>query len=268
MSSTFGGGIDVGSTTTKAVIVDDWPAIIGTCVVYSGTDFESAARQAWEEALNHAGLRGEDVPCVVSTGYGRKSVPFARRTMTEISCHGRGSLHFFPGPITVVDIGGQDNKIVKLDSGGRRVSFKMNRKCAAGTGAFLEEMALRLRVPAEDLDGLARNADGEVTLGSYCTVFSATEVLEHIKAGRPVGHIVRGIYRSVVKRVMEMDTLTDMVILTGGVVEHHPFLGDLIREHTDCPVRIPPHPQIAGALGAALYALDDVIAEAAEAPLP
>ncbi|MEW6351689.1 MAG: acyl-CoA dehydratase activase [Thermodesulfobacteriota bacterium] len=261
MSTGFGGGIDVGSTTTKAVIVDDWPAIVGSHVVYSGTDFVAASRMAWEEALNHAGLREEEVPCVISTGYGRKNVEFARRTVTEISCHGRGSLFFFQGPITVVDIGGQDNKIVKLDHEGRRVSFKMNRKCAAGTGAFLEEMALRLRVPPEDLDGLARAADGEVTLGSYCTVFSATEVLEHIKAGHAVGDLVRGIYRSVIKRVLEMDTLTDTVILTGGVIEHHPFLAEMIREHTECQVRIPPHPQIAGALGAALYALDDVLEE-------
>ncbi len=257
MSTSFGGGIDVGSTTTKAVIVDDWPAIVGSHVVYSGTDFVAASLLAWEGALNHAGLTGEDVPCVVSTGYGRKNVAFARRTVTEISCHGRGSLFFFEGPITVVDIGGQDNKIVKLDSEGLRVSFKMNRKCAAGTGAFLEEMALRLRVPVEELDGLARDADGEVTLGSYCTVFSATEVLEHIKAGHPVGHLVRGIYRSVIKRVLEMDTLEDTVILTGGVIEHHPFLAEMLRAHIECPIRIPPHPQIAGALGAALYALDD-----------
>jgi (R)-2-hydroxyacyl-CoA dehydratese activating ATPase len=261
MNGPFGGGIDVGSTTTKAVIVDDWPAIIGTHVVYSGTDFGAACSEAWEEALNHAGLTGHDVPSVVATGYGRNSVEFAARTMTEISCHGRGSLHFFPGPITVVDIGGQDNKIVKLDSEGHRVSFKMNRKCAAGTGAFLEEMALRLRIPPEDLDELARRADGEVTLGSYCTVFSATEVLENIKAGHPVERIVRGLFRSVVKRVMEMDTLTDTVVLTGGVIDHHPFLADMIRENTDRPVKVPPHPQITGALGAALYALDDALVE-------
>ena len=261
MTRTFGGGIDVGSTTTKAVIVDDWPAIIGTAVVYSGTDFASACQTAWEQALDHAGITGQEVPHVVATGYGRKSVPFAARTMTEISCHGRGSLHFYPGPITVVDIGGQDNKVVKLDADGHRLSFKMNRKCAAGTGAFLEEMALRLRIPAEELDGLARRADGEVTLGSYCTVFSATEVLENIKAGQPVERIVRGLFRSVVKRVLEMDTLTDSVVLTGGVVDHHPFLADMIREHIDCPVLVPPHPQVTGALGAALYALDDALVQ-------
>ena len=143
-----------------------------------------------------------------------------------------------------------------MDAKGQRVSFKMNRKCAAGTGAFLEEMALRLRLPLEELDTLAREADGEVPLGSYCTVFSATEVLEKIKAGHPVNRIVRGVFTSVMKRVLEMDTLTDTVVLTGGVIEHNPFLAELIQQQTPNPIRIPPHPQITGALGAALYALD------------
>jgi len=256
MTAELAGGVDVGSCTTKAVIVNNQRQILGSSVLYSGTDFQDASDQAWNECLRQAGVNSNDVRRVVSTGYGRKSVSFATSNLTEISCHGRGCLHFFPGPITVVDIGGQDNKIIKLDAKGQRVSFKMNRKCAAGTGAFLEEMALRLRLPLEELDTLARNADGEVSLGSYCTVFSATEVLEKIKAGHPVDRIVRGVFTSVMKRVMEMDTLTDTVVLTGGVIEHNPFLAELIQQQTPNPIRIPPHPQITGALGAALYALD------------
>ena len=250
------GGVDVGSCTTKAVIIDREHRIVASHVTYSGTDFECASRETWDKCLKAGGITQSEVGQVVSTGYGRNSVPFASVHLTEISCHGRGCLHFLPGPITVVDIGGQDNKIIKLDERGLRVSFKMNRKCAAGTGAFLEEMALRLRLPIEKLDDLARTADGEVPLGSYCTVFSATEVLEKIKAGHPIDRIVRGLFRSVVKRILEMDTLTDTVVLTGGVIEHNHFLADLIREHTSTPVRIPPHPQIIGALGAALYAME------------
>jgi predicted CoA-substrate-specific enzyme activase len=256
MSGKFAGGVDVGSCTTKAVIIDRESRLLASRVIYSGTDFHAASLQTWEECLDVAGVSNGDVTSIVSTGYGRKSVSFATSSLTEISCHGRGCLYFFPGPITVVDIGGQDNKIIKLDAKGQRVSFKMNRKCAAGTGAFLEEMALRLRLPLEQLDDLARTADGEVTLGSYCTVFSATEVLEKIKAGHPVPRIVRGLFHSVVKRILEMDTLTDTVVLTGGVIEHNPFLAELIKEQTGQPVLIPPHPQITGALGAALYALD------------
>lgn len=257
MSREFAGGVDVGSCTTKAVIVNGEREIVGSRVVYSATDFEAASKEAWEASLEEAGIDGDRVTSVVSTGYGRRSVLFAGRNLTEISCHGRGCLHYFPGPITVVDIGGQDNKIIKLDANGHRVSFKMNRKCAAGTGAFLEEMAVRLRLPLEKLDELARTADGEVPLGSYCTVFTATEVLEKIKAGHGVDRIVRGLFHSVVKRIMEMDTLTDTVVLTGGVIEHNPFLVELIKGHTERPVKTPPHPQITGALGAALYALNN-----------
>ncbi|MGB6063208.1 MAG: acyl-CoA dehydratase activase [Desulfomonilaceae bacterium] len=255
-SHKFAGGVDVGSCTTKAVIIDREFRVLASSVIYSGTDFQAASQQAWEVCLGETGLSNGDVTSIVSTGYGRKSVSISTGSLTEISCHGRGCLYFFPGPITVVDIGGQDNKIIKLDARGQRVSFKMNRKCAAGTGAFLEEMALRLRLPLEQLDDLARSADGEVALGSYCTVFSATEVLEKIKAGHPVPRIVRGLFHSVVKRILEMDTLTDTVVLTGGVIEHNPFLAELIKEEIGKPVLVPPHPQITGALGAALYALD------------
>jgi predicted CoA-substrate-specific enzyme activase len=256
MNDRYAGGVDVGSCTTKAVIINGESEIIGSHVLYSGTDFVAASDEAWTTCLQKAHLQPGDVGNVVSTGYGRKSVLFAGSSMTEISCHGKGCVYFFPGPITVVDIGGQDNKVIKLDAEGRRVSLKMNRNCAAGTGAFLEEMALRLRLPLADLNEMARRADGEVSLGSYCTVFSATEVLEKIKSGHPVDRIVRGLFHSVVKRILEMDTLTDTVVLTGGVIEHNPFLAEIIKQHTSSKVVIPPHPQITGALGAALYALE------------
>lgn len=250
------GGVDAGSCTTKAVLLTAEGTVVSSAVVYSGTDFEAAAQSTWTKCLEDARVDPSQVVGVVSTGYGRNSVLFASAHLTEISCHGRGCLYYFKGPLTVVDIGGQDNKVIKLDERGQRVSFKMNRKCAAGTGAFLEEMALRLRLPLDQLDGLARSADGEVSLGSYCTVFSATEVLEKIKSGHPVQRIVRGLFRSVVKRILEMDTLTNAVVLTGGVIQHNPFLADMLREHIDQPVYVPEHAQIIGALGAALYALE------------
>jgi len=248
------GGIDVGSCTTKAVIIDGTGAMLGASVGFTGTDFQKAADEIWDRCLREAKVRKPYIKAIVSTGYGRNSVSFAAAHFTEISCHGRGCLHFFDGPITVIDIGGQDNKIIKLDDRGQRISFKMNRKCAAGTGAFLEEMALRLRLPLGDLNRLAQDADGEVSLGSYCTVFSATEVLEKIKAGHPVNRIVKGLFRSVLKRILEMDTLTDTIVITGGVIQHNPFLSEMLRDHTDNPICVPEHPQVIGALGAALYA--------------
>ncbi len=254
MGAQFFGGVDVGSCTTKAVLLDSNLKIVGLRIVYSATDFMASAQEAWRLCLNEAQVEPRFVAHVISTGYGRKSVEFASTTLTEISCHAKGCSHYFNGPLTIVDIGGQDNKIIKLDSLGRRVSFKMNRKCAAGTGAFLEEMAIRLRKPLEELNTLAESADGEVTLGSYCTVFSATEVLEKIKSGNPVNKIVKGLFRSVVKRVLEMDTMTDKVIITGGVIEHNHYLAEIFKEYTQIPVLIPEHPQAMGALGAAFYA--------------
>jgi predicted CoA-substrate-specific enzyme activase len=158
--------------------------------------------------------------------------------------------------MTIIDIGGQDNKIIKLDDQGRRLSFKMNRKCAAGTGAFLEEMSLRLDIPLEAMDGLARQSRDMVELGSYCTVFSGTEVLEKIRQGRQVPDIVKGLFLSVIKRILEMDSLSDRVVMTGGVVAHNPYLVEMVREMTDREVLVPEHPQLTGAVGAALFAME------------
>ena len=126
--------------------------------------------------------------------------------------------------MTIVDIGGQDNKLIQLDDQGRRVHFKMNRKCAAGTGAFLEEIALRLDLPIQELNGLAEQSTEEVSLGSFCTVFTATEILEKIRAGERVEDIVKGAFRSVVKRIREMGAVEGAWCMTGGVVAHHPLL--------------------------------------------
>jgi predicted CoA-substrate-specific enzyme activase len=155
----------------------------------------------------------------------------------------------------VIDIGGQDNKVIKLDDNGRRTSFKMNRKCAAGTGAFLEEMSARLDIPLEKMDALAARSQDMVKLGSFCTVFSATEVLENIRHGKKIEDIVKGVFFSVIKRVLEMDSLTENVVMTGGVVAHNPYLIEMAEDMIGRPVLVPEHPQLTGAIGAALYAM-------------
>jgi len=171
-------------------------------------------------ALGMAGARKKDIVSAISTGYGRKNVTYARDTKTEIGCHAKGCFHYFPFSTTVIDIGGQDNKIIKIDDKGLRTGFKMNRKCAAGTGAFLEEMAMRLDTALEDMDDLAHQSENMVKLGSFCTVFSATEVLENIRQGKKLPDIVKGVFFSMIKRVLEMDSLTEKVVMTGGVVAH------------------------------------------------
>jgi predicted CoA-substrate-specific enzyme activase len=247
-------GIDVGTTTTKAVIIDTSKRLLGHAVQRSGTDLAAAAATVLEEAILESGMARETVEIVVATGYGRRSVPFAHHTRTEIGCHGRGCYHYFPEAITIVDVGGQDSKIIKLDAHGRRLSFKMNRKCAAGTGAFLEEMAHKLDIPLENLCGLAQETEVAAKIGSYCTVFTATEVLDRIRAGERVDSIIRGLFESVVKRIVEMDTLTGRVIMTGGVVAHNPIVSELLSAYAGVVVEIAPHSQEMGAYGAALYA--------------
>lgn len=249
-------GTDVGTTTTKAVVINSNREVLGQSVRRSGIDLTLAATTVLEEALAQAGVARDTVQAIVATGYGRRSVPFAHDTRTEISCHGRGCYHYFPQAITVVDIGGQDSKIIALDAGGKLVGFKMNRKCAAGTGAFLEEIAHKLDVPVSELNGLAHAARETAQIGSYCTVFTATEVLDRIRTGEKMTNIVRGLFDSVVKRILEMDTLAGRVIMTGGVAAFNDIVAELLSARAGIKVQVAPHPQEMGAFGAALYAAE------------
>ena len=161
-------GIDIGSCTTKAVVVDQEGNIVGSHVCRSGIDYQKAAEEALGTAL---GGKWDGIP-ILATGYGRHSLEFASGTKTEIACHARGAFAYVPRALTLVDIGGQDNKVIKLDDKGHRLDFRMNRKCAAGTGTFIEEIAARIGIPLEQMDGMARKAKKRVKIGSYCTVFA------------------------------------------------------------------------------------------------
>ncbi|MBK6714889.1 MAG: ATPase [Burkholderiales bacterium] len=261
-------GLDLGSSRTKVVLIDAAGGLRGQAVRKSGIDFAVTARACLAQALEMASAGSGDIAAAVATGYGRSNVAFVtEETKTEIGCLARGGYHLFPQAISIIDIGGQDNKVIKVGADGRRQSFKMNRKCAAGTGAFLEEMASRLDVSLETLNALAAEATEMIKLGSYCTVFSATEVLENIRAGRRVPDIVKGLFYSVIKRVLEMDSLTDGVVMTGGVVAHNPYLAEMTAGLIERPVRLPAQPQFVGALGAALFARDAAAGQvAADAP--
>jgi len=248
-------GVDIGASYTKVALLDPEKRLVGHAVRKSGTDFTQAAERSLQFALEMAHSSGRDLCRAVSTGYGRKNVPFSDETKTEIGCHALGCYFYYPMAMTIIDIGGQDNKVIKVDEAGRRLSFKMNRKCAAGTGAFLEEMSLRLDIPLEAMDSLARASEEMVELGSYCTVFSATEVLEKIRQGKKVQDIVKGLFFSVIKRVLEMDSLTDRVVMTGGVVAYNPYLVKMVEEITHKEILTPERPQLTGAVGAALFAL-------------
>ncbi|MCP4674483.1 MAG: ATPase [Deltaproteobacteria bacterium] len=250
-------GVDVGAAAAKAVLVNAGGEIVGKSVCPSGMDFDVASKAVFDSALSEAGAPNKAVVHVVASGYGRKNVTFASSTKTEIACHSKGVYRFFPEALSIVDIGGQDNKIIKIGADGARLDFKMNRKCAAGTGAFLEEIARRMDVAMEDMEELAKKSTETVEIGSFCTVFSATEILALIRKGAKVPDIAKGAFRSVIKRITEMDPLGGKVVATGGVVAHNPVVVKLLSETVGSKVETPPHPQFAGALGAALYALEE-----------
>ncbi|OGF58768.1 MAG: ATPase [Candidatus Fischerbacteria bacterium RBG_13_37_8] len=249
-------GVDIGASRAKVAVLDMNKNVIGYDVRKSGTDFSVTADKGLKAALKMAQKKETAIQGVVSTGYGRLNVMFRNGTKTEIGCQAKGCYFYFPMSITIIDIGGQDNKIIKLDQSGLRSSFKMNRKCAAGTGAFLEEMSVRLDIPLEEMNGLAERSENIVELGSFCTVFTATEVLGKIRAGKKIEDIVKGLFLSVVKRLLEMDSLTEKVVMTGGVVAHNPLLVTMVREVTGREVLVPEYPQLTGAIGAALFAMD------------
>ncbi|MEE9497460.1 MAG: acyl-CoA dehydratase activase [Desulfobacterales bacterium] len=249
-------GVDLGASRTKVAILDTAKNLLGHAVKKSGTDFAATADFCLAASLKMADLKKGDIEQTIATGYGRNNVSFARDTKTEIGCHAKGSFFYFPFSSTIIDIGGQDNKVIKVDQSGRRTGFKMNRKCAAGTGAFLEEMAIRLDVALGEMDRLASQSDNMVKLGSFCTVFSATEVLENIRHGKKLPDIVKGVFFSMIKRVLEMDSLTEKVVMTGGVVAHNPFMVKMAEEIIEREILVPDYPQLTGAIGAALYAME------------
>ena len=249
-------GIDIGASAAKLVLVDEAGRVAAKALGRSGVDYAAAAERCLGQALSAASVRREQIGRSLATGYGRDNVPWADAKMTEIACHGRGAWCHFRRAMTVMDIGAQDSKVIHLDGTGRRVSFKMNRKCAAGTGAFLEEIAYRLDLPLGDLNALAARSTKDVTLGSFCTVFAATEILARIRAGEKAEDIVKGAFRSVVKRILEMDTVDGALVMTGGVVAHNPLLATLAGESFGAEVLVPPDAQHVGAFGAALLALE------------
>ncbi|MBC8424262.1 ATPase [bacterium] len=246
-------GVDIGASATKVVLVDAAGEVLARVVRPSGVDYAAVARACLDEAAAEAGC-ADGPRLTVSTGYGRGNVDFADETRTEIHCHGAGCFHGVGRAATIIDIGGQDNKVIRLDDRGKRLEFRMNRKCAAGTGAFIEEIALRLGLTVGELDALAAAAKKTVRLGSFCTVFSKTEILSHLRNGEPVEGIVRGAFESVVERIVEMDPLEGLVVATGGVVAHNPTIVEIIAERLGREVVVPEAPQFTGALGAALTA--------------
>lgn len=252
-------GIDVGSLSTDVVILEgERKHIAGYSIVRTGASSTSAAKEALDRALASAGVTRDALGFIVSTGYGRKNAPFADRAVTEITCHARGACFLFPETGTVVDIGGQDSKVVHVGKGGKVLDFTMNDKCAAGTGRFIEVMAEKLQVGLEDMGRLSTQSRGEVAISSVCTVFAESEVVSLVARDHPPEEIIRGIHRAIVNRIWAMVRslgIKGELTMSGGVAKN-PGVVSLLEEKLGKPVLVPTEPQIVGALGAALIALD------------
>jgi predicted CoA-substrate-specific enzyme activase len=254
-------GIDVGTSYIKTVVLDEKKGIVGSFTQRSGADLQNSISTAFNKAV--ANVPRDAIEHITATGFGRRNVSFADSVVTEISSHAKGAYHFFPKAITVVDIGGQDTKIIKIDADGKILGFKMNRKCAAGTGTFLEEIAYKLDIPLDEMNRLAAKSKADVALSSFCTVFASTEILTRIKSGEKPEDMVRSAFESVVRRVIEMDTLEGKVVATGGVIEYNDVILKILSKYVKKEVLTPSHPQLIGAFGAALSAMETWNLEAA-----
>lgn len=247
-------GIDVGSSTTKLVGV----TAEGTMDWHRLEESEPRAEEQIERMLQQAATGGASPRPLVSTGYGRKLVSQADRPITEITCHARGAYRALGHGGTLVDVGGQDSKVIRMGPGGEVLDFAMNDKCAAGTGRFLENTCRRLGVDLERLGEVALSARDEATISSTCTVFAESEIVSLLARGVAVEPILKGLHRALVQRLVAMIHqvgLMPPLMLSGGVARN-PAVARLLEEETRETVVIPPHPQLLGAFGAALVALE------------
>jgi len=250
-------GMDIGSITTETVILQD-NQILASIILPTGANSRRAADRSLAAALEQARIGQEDLTAIVTTGYGRASFSPASKRVTEITCHARGAYYVHPKTRTVIDIGGQDSKVIRLDGQGRNVDFQMNDKCAAGTGRFLEVMAHALEVKVEDLGRISLSASRTIKISSMCTVFAESEVVSLIADNQPKEVIIRGLHDSIADRVLGMVNrvgIEEKVTLTGGVAKNQGVVRAL-EERLAVKLFIPPEPQIIGALGAALLAKD------------
>ncbi|MCL5986438.1 MAG: acyl-CoA dehydratase activase [Actinobacteria bacterium] len=250
-------GIDVGSISAETVILKAGKVLVYN-ILPTGANSRTAGEKSFNEALERARIKREDVKYIIATGYGRISIPFADKQVTEISCHGRGA-HFINKKIrTVIDIGGQDSKVIRVDANGKSTDFVMNDKCAAGTGRFLEVMARSLEIPLEEMGKISLKAKGSATISSTCTVFAESEIVSLVAEGLPIENISSGIHQAIANKIGSLAArvgIEEVVALTGGVAKNV-GVRKALEDKLGIKLFIPDEPQIIGALGAALIAQD------------
>jgi len=254
----YGAGVDVGSTQTKAVILGRDRAIVAESLIATGANVTRAAEKSFELALEQSGLARGAIAYVVGTGYGRYKVTFGDAQITEISCHARGAHFLFPGTRTVIDIGGQDTKAIRVGPSGEVVDFSMNDKCAAGTGRFMSAAAEVLDMKLEEIGPASLEATEPVRLSTVCTVFVESDIMSYLAQGRRAPDILAGVHRAIAARTMSLLQrigLEAEYTMTGGVSKN-PGMVRALEERLGTALNISPESHYMGAIGAALFALE------------
>ncbi|HET8576898.1 MAG TPA: acyl-CoA dehydratase activase [Methylomirabilota bacterium] len=254
----FGAGVDVGSTQTKALIVDESHAIIARSLISTGANVTKAAENAFVKAFEAAGLDRAAIGYIVGTGYGRYKVTFGDAQITEITCHARGAHSLFPATRTVIDMGGQDTKAIKVGPDGSVVDFSMNDKCAAGTGRFLSAAADVTGVGLDEIGGLSLQAKNPVRLTSVCTVFVESDIMSYLAQRKTIEDILGGVHKAIATRTMSLVRrvgVEEEVTFTGGVSRNIGMVRAL-EEVLGTSINVSEEGHYMGALGAALFALE------------
>jgi predicted CoA-substrate-specific enzyme activase len=254
----YGGGVDVGSTQTKAVILNERREIVARSLIDTGANVTRAAERSFEEVLGVAGIRRDEVVYVVGTGYGRYKVTFGDAQITEISCHARGASFLFPKTRTVIDMGGQDAKGIKVGEEGDVKDFVMNDKCAAGTGRFLANSAEALNMSMDDIGPVALRAKSPVRLSTVCAVFVESDIMSYLAQGKKMEDILGGVHSAIAARTVALVRRVGIepeVTFTGGVSRNVGMVRAL-EEKLGMPVNVSPDSHYVGAIGAALFALE------------
>ena len=254
----FYAGIDAGSRTIKVVVLEaqgQGLRVVGQGLLDQGVHHDARTRQLFQSVLEAHGLRRQDVAHIIATGYTRNGISLADNTITEITCHATGVRHLLPETRTVVEIGGQDSKLLWLAEDGGVRDFAMNDRCAAGTGRFLEVVAGRLEATLDSLGGLACLSRKPAAISSMCVVFAETEIIGLLASGVPREDIAAGVQSAIASRIAAMagGKVTPPVVFTGGVALV-PGMDLALQTALNCPVKLAPDPQMTGALGAAILA--------------
>lgn len=250
-------GIDVGTECVKAAVVREDGAVVGRGVVATRGYFEACVKEVMTLALEDAQVAEEDLAGICATGFGMKCAP-AKITASESACHGLGAYHRVRQPMTVINIGGRDPRVITVDVDGRHIEARPVRRCAVGIGTFLMFTARHLDVHATRLQELAAAATRAAPISSFCSVFSGNEILEQLREGATREEVALGCMRSIAERIVEVGALAPPVVVTGGVAEYFPGVLKAIEELAGVPVSVAPDPIFAGALGAGLKALECV----------